>query len=739
MRGWFLLLFVFGFGIIFGEGMQVLGEQDAPLPARSSRFSEPLKVVSAERVSRRGDETVWEGGVVLEYKGYTLRAARIEGNLAANTFLLTGGAVLQGEGDQVEGETVFVDFNAETYSFRDGRAVIQPSRTQGVTTGPFFVSAGSGGLRTPHFHVVDGVLTPCDKEHPHFSFTARKADLEPGRRLLMRDVGLVILGREVLRLPHLYVPLLDDRPGYLPEFGQTPDEGYFVKSRFVTPIRGEDTWETRLDYMTRLGAGLGGEWRYLGDSVTGSLGAYGLTGSRRSLVANWIYNQVFGPSRLNLDTRYQRDNYLTAPGTTLLTSRGQLSVPWAGGLTNFGYFRTGSSSGTFSSTNQSFSVNDSRDLGLGLRTQFAATYTDNSSEGGGISFGGSRLLDLRLQGTQETRSLTAELLYQRSIPAGGQLGFSGTSDRTPLLTLTSDFRRIFGADVGTRFPFRLSGSVGELRDAGSGGAITRITAEVQGSRTERIGRGLDFSWDGQYRQGLYSDDTAQYVLGYGGQLQYAVGRRSRVSLNYRNLRQFGFTPLSLDLSGRADAFNFSAALDFGRGWSGTAQTGYDLLSIERSQTPWNLVSFGARYQGAGSAFQLSGNYDTFRQVWGTFRADGRFSAFGANFNAATRYDASRSVWGSASLQVEGLQVGRFRSDFLLFYNGFTRRMDAQQYSISYDLHCTEAVLEITDFRSGFRSGRQIAFYIRIKALPFGSNFGLGRQGQRIGGSGGFGS
>jgi hypothetical protein len=148
---------------------------------------------------------------------------------------------------------------------------------------------------------------------------------------------------------------------------------------------------------------------------------------------------------------------------------------------------------------------------------------------------------------------------------------------------------------------------------------------------------------------------------------------------------------------------------------------------------------GTNYKGNTSSFQLAANYDTFNRVWGVVRADNRFRLGETGIATSVRYDASRATWGAASLQIEGFKWGQISTDAVLFYNGYTKQMEAQQYSIKYDLHCTEAVLEITDFRSGFRSGRQIAFYIRIKALPFGSDFGYGRRGQQIGGgTGGFG-
>jgi hypothetical protein len=714
-----------------------LGGQEQ-LPAPSNSKSKPLKVINANKYGRSGDEVFFEGNVELEYEGYTLKADRIEGDLVTEKFVLRGGGSLVGEGDVVTGEVVHVDFKNKLYEIEDGTAVIVPTRTNGLTTGPFYVRGGQGKFQESHFHVLNGVMTPCDLEHPHFSFDAGSTEVVPGKKIVLRDFGLNILGKRVLGLPYLYIPLVNDRPRYLPEFGQSVDEGYYVKSRFITPLKGNDTFETRVDYMTKLGFGLGGEYAYDTENVLGTVGAYGLTGRDDTLVANIRHQQRFGASRLDLDTRYQRNNYLTAPASSILNGRAQFTVPSARGTTVFGYSRNSSDTGAFGSLSQSYSLSDTRNFGINTRTNISATYSDSNSSNQGIVLSESKRVDLRFLGQQELRSLSADLLYQRSVPVGDSQSFSAAGDRTPLLTLRSDMGRLFGTELGKSLPFRFEGSIGELRDPG-GGPITRMTFDSQVNKAEVLGRGFSLDYNGLYRQGMYSDDTAQYQLGYGGNLRYQFGLKSTVRLTYRNQKQFGYTPLSIDLAGQNDAFQLGVDLNHGRGWGSTLSTGYDVLAVERQQTPWQIITLGTNYNGNTSSFQLAANYDTFNRVWGVVRADNRFRLGETGIATSVRYDASRATWGAASLQIEGFKWGQISTDAVLFYNGYTKQMEAQQYSIKYDLHCTEAVLEITDFRSGFRSGRQIAFYIRIKALPFGSDFGYGRRGQQIGGgTGGFG-
>lgn len=135
----------------------------------------------------------------------------------------------------------------------------------------------------------------------------------------------------------------------------------------------------------------------------------------------------------------------------------------------------------------------------------------------------------------------------------------------------------------------------------------------------------------------------------------------------------------------------------------------------------------------------SASYDTFNLAWNNLRLDTALNFGRTNVNFGARYDGLRSQWAGFNMLVNGFQIGKVSTNFLVDYNGYTKQMDSQHYQFIYNLHCTEAVFEVIDNQVGFRSGRSYAFYIRIKALPNGSGFGQGTRGQTIGGGYGFGN
>ncbi|MEZ5162189.1 MAG: hypothetical protein R2688_00245 [Fimbriimonadaceae bacterium] len=424
--------------------------QGGVLPGGDPGLSQELQV-KAGKFRIVGDKSVWENGVELIYRGYKMTGDRIEADSKREYFEITNGRVV-GNTEVANGEFVTVNFKAETYTFRGGKATIVPERTNGLTTGPFYSSAGSGSLETTHYHVENGNLTPCDLEHPHINFAVGSADVVPGKSLKMKNVKFQVGGRTILNIPNLYIPLLNDRPRYLPEVGQSQDEGYYLKSRYVVPMKGDDNLDTRLDLMSRLGVGIGGDYNYSTDAMVGAVGVYSIIGPGNTQVGKVQHRQQIGSGQLTLDANVNRNNYLTAPNTTIFTGRSQYSISNGSGLTNFGYSRNSSDIGQFSSLSESFSFSDSRATQGGFRSDLSVNQNRSASKSAGTTLSESDRIDVRYMGSQEMRSLRAELLYQRSIPVGATTNFTRGSDITPLLTLRSDTGKMFGNSVGRNWP-----------------------------------------------------------------------------------------------------------------------------------------------------------------------------------------------------------------------------------------------------------------------------------------------
>jgi LPS-assembly protein len=722
-------------GPMYGPPAPPTQEQERP----GARRQQPFELRSAERFSRVGDRVEAKGTVVFSFRGFDVTCDEASGDLATEIFTLRGGVLVVGPDQVVRGEVVTVDFQREAFTFENGSAGLKPRLIGGNLRDDLFVDGAAGGGDREQVVCEDCGVTTCDRGQPHFEIRARQTDVIPGRRAILRDAELRVFDRRILRVPFLVLPLQRDPERYIPEFGQSRDEGYYVKSRFTTPLGGEDFWDSRVDYFTKLGAGLGGDYSYAAAGLAGVLKLYTLTGGPRSLTGSWNHRQkAFGGS-VDVDSSYQRANYLTAPGATLWNVRSRFDLPQSGGArSGVSYFRTSNQSGGFASVSQAYGLTDSRLIGS-AQSDLGLTLSENASRFGDRDPVKRSLLDVRWRGAQDLPWASLGLDYQRSIPVGTAENFFSGSDRTPLFSLRSDGRRLLGSEKGRRWPFRTELSVGELVDPRERRRITRTSFDWSLNASASRGRSA-FDYGGRFRQGLYSDATAQYVLGTDLGVRYDLWKDSSLSLRYSYLRPYGFTPLVTDQSGRTNLLSGSLSLRPLRTLQLSAETAFDVLRLEERGSPWQTLNLRSLW-APNDRFRLqaTAGYDSPRQVWSNVRFDLGWRVAGGLLSAGARFDGERHTWGAVNLYAEGLRWGRLTAGVLLNYNGYRRGFEARHFSFVYDLHCVDAILQIIDNPVGFRSGREIAFFIRLKALPFATPFGSGRRGQAVGfGSGGLG-
>ncbi len=727
----------------------------APLPNRNPNASTEYKLINADEATGQGDEVGLTGNVHVQFRGYDIYADFVKGNLKTEVFHLVGQGKLVGNDSRVIGRSIRVHFRTDEFFFEDATATLSPKVLKGETSGNVYLTSGSGKGRASLFETRNGAMTTCEKANPHFKFVVGSSRVRPGKTAALRDVRIEVLGTTVLGLPYIVIPLIEDGDRYIPDFGQSPDEGYYVKTKVSTPLRGDDYIDTKVDLMQKLGYGVGSEWNYERSALEGKFSAYTLLGPQPSTTIASEHRQRLLGGELALDARYDQQNYLTSPQTSTFRTRASFSMPWGLGSSRLSYTRVSSDRSIFSSVTDSFAFSDNRRLSWGrgevTSTQLSVAYSRSQNKTGFGQATDSKRVDLRFNAGHQFSTFDADLLYQRSMPVGDSESFFRTSDRTPMLILRTDTRRLFGPSTYRDLPIRSEFSVGELADPASGGQLTRLHFDANGSKTIGDVSATQLRLRGRFRQGVYSDDTAQYTLDYGAGLTYNFGksergRESTIGFDYRFLRGFGYTPLTIDRTGRADAMTFNVALRPTNALTFTARTGYDLLLADRGRVPWQLLflqtewsPFGRDYNSAKRLrVRMTNIYDTFSQVWSNQRLDVDYINGDFRLGLGARFDGRRSTWASSNIILEGLRFGKTTLALAMNYNGYTQRFDAQHYQLIYDLHCAEAVLDIVDNQVGFRSGRQIGLFVRLKALPSRSGFGQGTRGQRIGGNSGFG-
>lgn len=711
--------------------------RDGRLPEAQPGLPRALRVLKSERMWREGDVLKVRGIVHAQFRGYDIFANEIDGNVVTNVFILRGNVQLIGRDAAVVGETVEVDFEAETFRAIDAVTEVRPEYFQGMTLSNLYLRGGEvwGSEREVFGHDCD--LTTCTYDKPHYELSSRDLNLRTGKRLILRNVKLNVLGRTLFNIPYLSIPLDERRNSYSPEVGRTPEEGYFIKTKWAVPVGGPNDLDAYADYFEKLGLGVGGRFRYLSAASEGFLRLYGIFGDSDTVEAQAGHRQLFGRNQLQVDTNYQQRNYLNAPQNTLTNVRALYTMPGAvrGDTMRLSYNRTNNRSSSFESTSQTFSINDLRTLWGDLRTKMDVAWVRSESS---FASGSSEReqVNVQFQGTKDLRRALAELEYQRSIPVGEATNFFSASDRTPVLTFKTNHQRLFGTSQRPALNLdALEVSQGEFVDAQARDQVSRTNFDIRASYNGNLGRRASVTMNSRFRQSFYSDDTAQYAVGYSADARYPMGHDTAFSLRYNYLEREGFTPLAIDRVGKSNLATADLSFRPARSLLLGVQTGYDYLVEERGDLPSAWQPLGVRVDWRPREWfnaRVLPVYDPVRQVWSQVRFDLTYLPGATYVALGARYDGFRQTWGQASVVVDNLKWGRTKFSSILTYNGYLRKFEERHYSVTYDLHCAEAVLQMRESNFGFRSGREIYFFVRIKAFPFDTPFGLTRRGAPIG-------
>lgn len=718
-----------------GESPQS-GALPAPMPTDPQ--SPEIRLIKGN-VSRSGDTLRVTGGAQIQSRGYDMEGQEIVGDLVSRVFQVRGGAQVTGANGVIRGETITVDMRNRTFFATQHRGTLSPSFLSNRVLSDVYVDGDEASGSEREIFLRDCNITTCDLEKPHFHLNAEYATIRPEKRMILRNTRLRVLGKTVLKIPFLSIPLDTRRERYTPEVGRSPDQGYYIKTVWGVPVSGNRTLDTYVDYFEKLGVGLGGRLRFAGEKYTGFLRSYGLFGSTDTLELGTGLRQQFGSSLFAIEGNFQQRNYINAPQNTSLNLRSSLTIPQGPNTTRFSHTLYSNEGLTFDSLNQTFGFNDQRSWGNRLKTDLDLTYSAQET-----NFATSNVtrkqIDVRFKGAQDFRTLIAELIYNRAIPVGDTTNFFSATDRTPVFAVRTDSSRVLSTRVARQWPVQTEFSIGEFANRSRSERITRTFFDVQLNKPAIVSGRNTFTFNGRFRQGVYSDGTAQFATQLNTSYAYRFTPQSSFNLRYSLLRPRGFSPLSIDRFGSTNFASADLSVQPIRSLVLGVQSGYDFRANESGhESPWQQVAVRAEYKPfeelQSRALSI---YDPVSRKWSNTRIDVTFNKGDLYAGLGARYDGIRNRWANVNVYVDGLKLGKCTASALFAYNGYTSKFDSWQFQLVYDLHCTEAVLQVIDNNVGFRSGREIYFYLRIKALPYQSPFGVGRFGQPIGTATGFG-
>lgn len=675
-------------------------------------------------------DTVQGEAIIARWREYLLEGTRLEGSTRRAEYRFFEGVRLRSENLLADGKELTLYTRERRWTLRQGSAELKPAFTENRLLQSLYLQGEQLEGTEYRVHAELCTATTCGLDHPHFHWSARTLDATAGDRAVLRDVRLSILGRTVLSIPYVAVPLREGDASPLPDAGFTEEEGFYLRYAIAYLLAQGALGNARFDLMQKRGLGVNLQQNY----ARGDLNLYLLRDLRQrsdSLTGRWQHGQNLGAVQTRWNAEYRRNSYLLFGDNTAWNLRTDWTLPTPTGQSRLSLAESRNRTGAFENLNRTLSLQDTRALGR-LQSNLSGEYLEFENRFSG-SRTGNRQWNLRanLRYALE-REVNLQLDFERFVPIGETTVFGGL-ERLPELSIVASAR-----SLGLPLPdSQLSLSVGRFAE----GFQTRIARERYAfewqGRSGNLARETETRpttfWNYRFRQTFYSDDTAQYLLQSTLEQRLPLGGRSSLSLRWNYLRPYGYSPLGLDRTGVYNLLSGEVRWFIGGGWSLAAQSSYDLRAADTGRDLWSLLNMNLEYQPAEwLRWRTQLGYDPNRERWRSVQTDLQWRFGDSRLALAARYDPERARWGSVFLRVDALKWGRSRISFLTQYNGYLNRFESRQALWVYDLHCAELEVRYIDNPFGFRRDTGLQVFLRLKALPALSRYGYGQLGQPVG-------
>jgi hypothetical protein len=409
-------------------------------------------------------DTAQGESITARWREYLLESARFEGRTRRAEYRFFEGVRLTSERVQAQGAELLLNTRERRWTLLNGRAELTPAFTENRLLESLHLQGARIEGNETRVYAEACTATTCGLEHPHFHWSARTVDATPGERAVLRDVRLTILGRTVLRLPYLVVPLREGEVSQLPDAGYTEEEGFYLRYAIAYLLAQGALGSARFDLMQKRGLGVNLQQSY----ARGDLNLYLLRDLRQradSLTGRWQHGQNFGALQTRWNAEYRRNSYLLFGNNTAWNLRTDWTLPSPTGQTALSLAESRNRTGAFENINRTLTLQDTRRLGR-LQSSLSGEYLEFENLFSG-SRTGNRQWNLRANlryGLE--RDATLQLDFERFVPVG-ESGIFGGLERLPELSVSAAGRALGLPDSQLRI------SVGRFAE----GFQTRLTRE----------------------------------------------------------------------------------------------------------------------------------------------------------------------------------------------------------------------------------------------------------------------
>ncbi|MFN7162628.1 MAG: hypothetical protein ACK4NB_06160, partial [Fimbriimonadales bacterium] len=306
------------------------------------RYDSAADVVQGESVSAR-------------WREYLLEGTRLLGAARRAEYRFLDGVRLSSENLLARGEELTLFARERRWTLLRGRAELKPAFTENRLLDSLFLQGERLEGNETEVHGDNCTATTCNLEHPHFHWSAETVEAKVGERAVLRNVRLRILGRTVLSVPYVVVPLRQGDTSPLPDAGFTQEEGLYIRYAIAYLLAQGALGNLRFDLMQKRGLGVNLQQNY----ARGDLNLYWLRDlNQRSdnLTGRLQHGQNFGAVQTRWNAEFRQNSYQLFTGNTAWNLRTDWTLPTRTGQSRLSLAENRNRTGAFENANRSASL-----------------------------------------------------------------------------------------------------------------------------------------------------------------------------------------------------------------------------------------------------------------------------------------------------------------------------------------------------------------------------------------------
>jgi lipopolysaccharide assembly outer membrane protein LptD (OstA) len=229
--------------------------------ANESDAGEIVAVV-ADRQSKNGDISIYEGYVNATLGEVRLQADRVTYNSVTGDMVLEGNVIFdQGSNQRVTARRAEINFASRRGTFWDTTGF-----TNRTATGEyiFFTAERVEKTGPDTFELINATVTACEDVMPKWSFNAKRAELKVEDRIKLYNSVFRIKNVPAFLLPYAWIPATSSerKSGFLlPQTGSSNQKGREFKFAYYQTLGQSADITFRNDIYTARGLGFGAQFR----------------------------------------------------------------------------------------------------------------------------------------------------------------------------------------------------------------------------------------------------------------------------------------------------------------------------------------------------------------------------------------------------------------------------------------------------------------------------------------------